>query len=162
MSNIQKIIDKLTSGAKMQYILIGTLGLVIVISLLSVILGIGGKRKINSELKDMHFFCMETEKEFVLTPEDIKKMIEGKREAGAPPILGMMGPEMFVESPYTNQKTGVLMKECPNCKKYFVPESIKATYYEETLTKKQMKTVCPHCGTNLLEWYKKNRKKKKK
>ena len=161
MSTIQKIIDKLTSGAKMQYILIGTLGLVIVISLLSVILGIGGKRKINSKLRDVHFFCMETEKEFVLTPEDIEKMMEGRREAGAPSTIGM-GPDMFVESPYTNQKTGVPMKVCPNCKKYFVIESIKAMYYEETLTKKQMKTVCPHCGTNLLEWYKKNRKKNRK
>ncbi len=170
MSIIQKITDKLTSGNKMQYILIGTLGLVIVISLIPIILGIGGKRRVNYEPKDMHFFCMETEKEFVLTPDDIKKLVKKKedgQDAMGPmgPMMGpgMMGFDMFVESPYTNKKTGVAMRECPNpsCKKYYVPEHIKAMYYEEAPTKEQMQTVCPHCRTNLREWYKKNRKKKK-
>ena len=160
MSIIQKISDKLTSGNKMQYILIGTLVLVIVISLISGIMGTGGKRRGNYKPRDMHFFCMETEKEFVLTPENIKKMIESKRKVGTPMPDMMGGADMFVESPYTNQKTGVPMKECPNCKKYYVPGYIKAMYHEETPTKKQMKTVCPHCGTNFQEWHKKNRKKK--
>ena len=83
MSIIQNITDKLTSGNKMRYILTGTLVLVIVITLLSVVLGLGSKKRVNYKPKDMHFFCMETEKEFVLTPEDIKKMTkekEGKDE----------------------------------------------------------------------------------
>ena len=163
MSIIQKISDKLTSGNKMQYILIGTLVLVIVISLISGIMGTGGKRRGNYKPRDMHFFCMETEKEFVLTPEDIKKMTkekEGERDNKVPMMGSAMGLDMFVESPYTNQKTGVTMRECPNCKKYYVPEHIKAMYFEEAPTEEQMRTVCPHCGTNPREWNKKNRKKK--
>ena len=168
MSIIQKIADKLTSGNKMQYILLGTLGLVIVISLISVISGFTGKKKIKYEPKDMHFFCLETEKEFVLTPDEVIKVAKNK-EGGQDELGPMMGPgpgtmgfDMFIESPYTKKKTAVAMRECPNCKKYYVPGHIKAMYNEEALTKKQRQAVCPHCGTNLRKWFKNKQKKKKK
>lgn len=145
MSIIQRIVDKLTSGEKMQYILVGTLILIIIISLLSIFLA-GGKRGSQGRAEPPHFWCIETEKEFILKPEDF-----------GPGMMPGMGPGFVrVMSPYTNEKTGVPMMKCPECKKWFVSEMFLNP--QAAVSKPEPGSmVCTHCGTDIQKWYKDRR-----
>ena len=163
MSIIQRIVDKLTRGDKMQYILVGTLILIIIISLLSIFLAGGGKRGSRGRGEPPHFWCIETEKEFILKPEDIGPGM-------GPGMMPGMGPGMGpgfgrVMSPYTNERTGVPMTKCPECKKWFVPQM----YLEPESVDGPMRPmggpgsmVCTHCNTDIHQWYKDRRKERKK
>ena len=157
MQKLEDLVDRLTTGEQMQYVLAGTLILIIIVSLLTVILNLSGGGKRN-EITEMHFYCLETGKEFVVKPEDMYK----NNEMMDPEMMGPMG--MRVISPYTNERTAVPMTQCPNCKKYFVPE-----YYLQEHTGDESyymmesggNLVCPHCNTDIIQWYRDHRKKRK-
>ena len=58
------------------------------------------------------------------------------------------------------EQSAVLMTQCPNCKEYYV--SPMAADPEAFMRGGEMpRDVCPHCGTDRMEWYKENLKKKK-
>ena len=153
---LEDLVDKLTTGEQMQYILAGTLILIIIISLLSVFLNLGGSNSPNHP-SEMHFYCLETGKEFIFKPGEQKDS------------HGMMEPEMMgpggmrVISPYTNERTAVPMTRCPNCEKWFVPEYYLSEEYQDNpmMMGPQGELVCPHCGTNIIKWYREKRKKRK-
>ncbi len=151
---LENLVDKLTTGDRMQYVLAGTLVLIILVSLLSVILGLGEKSGA-SGMREMHFYCLETEKEFVLKPEDMRSDNPMMPDV----MMGMEGPYARVMSPYTNERTAVPMTRCPNCEKWFVPEY----YFEEPNPNQPLPLadiVCPYCGTNIAQWYREHRKRK--
>lgn len=152
MSIIQRIVDKLTRGDKMQYILVGTLILIIIISLLSIFLA-GGKRGSRGRGEPPHFWCIETEKEFTLKPEDFR-----------PEMMMDFGGSRVI-SPYTNERTGVPMTKCPECKKWFVPQMYLEPESEEGPMRPMGgpgSMVCTHCNTDIHQWYKDRRKERKK
>ena len=136
MSIIQKTIDKLTTGNKMQYILVGTLILVIVLSLLSVFLA-GGKKNRQLGSGEQRYKCEECEKEFTMKPKS----------------KGRVRPDVFMRPamcPDCKTETRLLMQQCPNpeCKKWFVREITPEGLF------------CTHCDTNIFEWQMEQRQKK--
>ena len=138
MSIIQKTIDKLTTGNKMQYILVGTLILVIILSLFSLFWARSGKGQNQFGSGELRYWCEECEKKFTLKPKG------GRRR---PPDM-----MMSVTCPSCKKRTGQLMMQCPNpeCKEWFV----------RVITPEGM--FCPNCDTNVFEWQNEPRKKRKK
>ena len=156
MSIIQRIVDKLPGGDRMQYILVGTLILVIIISLFSIFLAGGKKGESQGHGETPRFWCIETEKEFTLKPEDFGP---GGR------MMGLSGSRVI--SPYTDKLTGVPMMKCPNpeCKKWFVPLMyLDAADVDGPMPSigKPGGMVCTYCGTDIQKWYEDRRKKGKK
>lgn len=158
MQKLEDFVDRITTGEQMQYVLAGTLILIIIISLLTVVMNLTGSNRRN-EITEMHFYCLETGKEFVVKPEDMYKnndMME----------MDIMGPGgMRMISPYTNERTAVPMTLCPNCKKYFVPEYYLQEYEDDesyyNMMENQGNLVCPHCNTDIIQWYRDHRKKRR-
>lgn len=156
---ISEKFDALQSGDNMQYLLAGALILIIIISLISVIVAATGGGGSSPEPQAVKFYCLETGKEFTLEPEEMDEQ-----------MMMMMDPAMGgrVTSPFTNKKTAVQMTRCPACEKYFVPEYLKNAPVEGGdpmmgLDPEAMsKTTCPHCGTNLQEYYRKKAQERRK
>lgn len=153
MQKLEDFVDRITTGEQMQYILAGTLILIIVISLLTVVLNLTGSSK-NPGMTELHLYCLETGKEFVVDPRETYK--EGMMDPG------MMGPMSRYMSPYTNERTAVPMTRCPACEKWFVPEY----YLQEDVTEEYPmmppgeKLICPHCKTDIMQWYREHRKRR--
>jgi ribosomal protein L32 len=160
MDTVRDKIDSFQSGDKMQYLLAGALVLIIAISLISVIVSATDSGPQNQGPRENKYYCLETGKEFTLDPEDMTDemmMVD--------PMMGL------VKSPYTDKKTGYAMTRCPNCEKYYVPEYVKEAYKQNPegpimgpmMDPAQMnETVCPHCGTNLHEYYRKKARERRK
>ena len=155
MQKLEDLVDRLTTGEQMQYVLSGTLILIIIVSLLTVILNLtgGGSRH---EITELHFYDLATGKEFVVKPEDLYKNQEGMEED----MMGPMG--MRVISPYTNERTAVPMTQCPNCKQWFVPEYYLQENFDEEayMIGGGGDLICPHCNTDIIQWYRDHRKKR--
>lgn len=157
MEKLEDFVDRITTGEQMQYVLAGTLILIIIISLSTVIMNLVDSNP-HPKITEMHFYCLETGKEFVVKPEDLYKneeYLEGD-------IGGPMG--MYVMSPYTNERTAVPMTLCPNCKKYFVPEYYLQEHYDDEayyMMENQGDLICPHCKTDIIQWYRNHRKKRR-
>lgn len=102
--------------------------------------------KDTSEFK-IRCYCLEAKKEFdiTLTPEDV---------SGFNPTEGA-----HIMSPYTKKRTGVPMTLCPKCKKWFVPDYYKNQKKGE-MQPQDVKLICPHCKTDLIQWYRDHRKKR--
>lgn len=159
MDTVRDKIDSFQSGDKMQYLLAGALILIIAISLISVIMGAMGGGPDSRAPTELRYYCLETEKEFTLKPEEMDEMMM------VDPMMGL------IKSPYTDKKTGVSMTRCPSCEKYFVPEYIKEAYRknpEGPIMGPMMdpgqaeSTVCPHCGTNIQEYYRQKARERRK
>ncbi|MBN1941724.1 MAG: hypothetical protein JW849_00360 [Phycisphaerae bacterium] len=154
----EDLVNRLTTGEQMQYVLSGTLILIILISLFSVIMNLTGGGEHGGPPSERHFYCLETEKEFVLTPEQM-------RESGDDMMGGGIGPMglMRVISPYTNERTGVPMTRCPNCKKWFLPEYLRYEPEDEDAyyMMDSHDLICTHCGTDVIQWWREHRKKRK-
>lgn len=97
--------------------------------------------------REFHFYCLETNKEFVLSVDDLQK--EMNAEAN---------PDGKVLSPYSKKRTGVPMTLCPNCKKYFVPPYFREKKDGEPITPIETNLICPHCNTDVIQWYRNHRK----
>jgi hypothetical protein len=143
----EKIDEKLSSGDSMQYIMAGTLILVIVIALGFVISSVFNGGPGAGEAVEARFYCLETGKEFTIDPADNPEMMMGD------PMMGGR-----VTSPYTNEKTGVPMMRCPACEEYFVPEAWKQEPQPGQPPMMMMdpmgqQIVCPHCNTDIHEYY---------
>ena len=163
MQKLEDLVDRLTTGEQMQYILAGTLILIIIVSLLTVILNLTGGGP-GRDIPEMHFYDLETKQEFVLKPEDMYKDQGGPDGAGPGPMMGMGPMGMRVISPYTGERTAVPMTQCPSCKKYFVPEYYLQENPDEEanymMDPGMGNLVCPECGTDIIQWYRDHRKKR--
>jgi hypothetical protein len=148
-----KVNEKLSSSENMRYILAGALVLIIIISLLSVFSSISGKSRRQTGPTELHYFCLESGNEFIVKPDFSKP----ETMMDMDPFMGM-----FAMSPYTNQRTAVPMTQCPACKKWFVPEHFKNWDPQQGPAAPQMmgKQICPFCQTDILDWYRQNRKKR--
>ena len=121
-----------------------------------------GKGRTNLDIKPM-YFCEVCEKEFEI---DYSKQSPEER-------LGMMemGPGMMKlpDCPLCGAtEAGLPMVKCPNteCEKYYVGESAdfhkRMAAGEMGMDQEQPRDICPHCGTDRIQWYKDHRKKRKK
>jgi hypothetical protein len=162
MSIAEKVFDfvdsfheKLSGSKNFRNLLAGVLGLIIIFSLLTVYYSVGKKPQRLTGPTELHYFCLDSEKEFVIKPDFSKPetMMEQMDPMGG----------MLAMSPYTNQRTAVPMTQCPECKKWFVPEYLKTMDPRKGTPATQMgmgKQVCPFCQTDILDWYRRHRKKR--
>lgn len=60
------------------------------------------------------------------------------------------------------KKSCWLTIQCPTCKKHYISQSVKVRLQamrQGRTGPEGIQDVCPHCGTNLLEWYYEHRKR---
>lgn len=156
MSFLDKLVDRITTGPQAQYILGGALVVIIALSLTSVFLTTFRKSTPTGP-DEWHAYCLETQKEFVIDPQDMH----------SEDIMPMDPMDGLIYSPFTKERTAVMMTHCPNCKKWFVPEYLKDAL-ERKGTSPMMPPpemdaalVCPHCHTDIIQWYRDHRKRKR-
>jgi hypothetical protein len=156
MSLMNKLVDKITTGPQAQYILGGALVVIIGLSLASVFLS---TMKSNSPTgpSELHAFCLETQQEFVLDPKEMR----------SEEMMPMDPMDGLVYSPFTKERTAVMMTQCPNCKKWFVPDYLKDALEQRGTSPMMMlppdmdsALVCPYCKTDIIQWYRDHRKKR--
>ena len=157
MSFLNKVVDKITSGPQAQYILGGALVVIIALSLTSVVISTFYKNK-PTVPSEWHAFCLKTEKEFVIKPDEMQPGGENGPD-------GIGRPDGLYKSPFTNEYTAVMMTKCPNCEKWFVPEYMKKALARAESGSPMMMppdtegdTICPYCETNIVQWYREHRK----
>lgn len=147
-------------GKGTEYLLIGALAVVIIGSLvLTFYFGMGGRKSARGRAKLM-FQCSECDAVFELDPKTISRKDMG-------PEMGAMGMGiMRPDCPKCGaKKSGQPMVQCPKCKKYYV--SPRLNWNEITARGGRPegdppKDICPYCGTDRVEWYRKLRKSRKK
>ncbi|MCK5113649.1 MAG: hypothetical protein KAR11_02670 [Phycisphaerae bacterium] len=184
MGIIETIGDKLGlrgGGDKMQYLLVGALALVIVIAIVVIITSLTGSGNTGGR-KDTHCWDVETNQEVVITPDDWKN---NKFQSQDGPGMMMGGPGMMggglMLNPKTGKRTLLSMITCPSCKKRYLPARYEGLalddFDEETgaqldengepimmgpMGGDMQDNICKHCGIDTIQWYRDNRKKKKK
>ncbi|MBS3821494.1 MAG: hypothetical protein GVY16_10910 [Planctomycetes bacterium] len=129
----------------MKYVLAGGLVLVIGLALFSTITEYTGGPE-DVEVEPRHFWDVEKQQEYTLTPEEMKERQYGRMDM-------QMGQMAY--SPLTGENTGVPMTKCPNCKNYFVAQgwANPDQGYDP-----HAPVVCPHCDTDRDEWFRERRR----
>jgi len=98
--------------------------------------------------------CMACGAEWMVKPKDISKyQREGMGEFSKGGVYRPRGGDC----PKCGAKgTVFVMIQCPNCGKYYLPARVKDPVgYAEG----KVRDVCPYCGTDLKEWWKKHLKR---
>ncbi len=151
-------LDAALGGRGMEVVLSVALVLIIVGAIVMAFWTPGGSGP--GERGKAMFYCITCEKEFEYKP-DLSKT--GSEED----MMMMMDPMTRPDCPFGDEDCYVVpMMRCPNtdCKKYFVSP---AQEWNELMESGQQPEgdrpdeVCPHCKTNVREWRKAQRKKRK-
>jgi len=148
---------------KMEYLLVGVLALIIVGSLAGVLWQIfGGGTSAPSGPPVLRFKCSKCGHEW---EKDMSQMEPDNPEF-------MMGPGGYMaaqDCPACKEKaTGDQMVQCPNpdCKKWYVSEQMKferrMMMGQATPEEQPPKDICPYCGTDRVDWYYQEAKKRRK
>lgn len=145
-------------GGKKEYLLAAGLGVVIIGALALAIWGMfGGSISGPKAPTELHFKCEKKQcgHEFTVPIEEISDTPDAMAEL-----------EFSVrDCPECGAKQSCWRCiECPNCKKYFISQREKARLQAMRVGRTEpegIQDVCPYkdCKTNLLEWYRANRKK---
>ena len=144
-------------GDKIQYLLAGTLVLVIVISLIAAITTFSDRK--GAGLDEHHFYDVETGEEFVITADEMKEMAKSRKPGDLP--MGRPGTAMNMRmvNPKTGERTGIPMTKCVKCEEWFLPEYLMS---EDPRARMSGVSICTHCGTNQIEYIREQRRNKKK
>ncbi len=110
--------------------------------------------------KDM-FKCVECAHEFEFTQEMHDEMLRGLEEQGGG-IMDMTGEFRAIDCPSCNAKNSCIrMTHCPKCGHYWLSEQDKAFAEnpeptdEELMRIDEMREVCPECGTDRVDYLRK-------
>lgn len=145
-------------GDKIQYLLAGTLVLVIIISLIAAITTFSGKK---GRTDGLRFYDTETGKEFTLTAKEMDEQVAQSRNEGL--IMHPRGAQdvwgVRWKNPETQKRTGIAMTKCLKCEKWFVPAFLRSEDPEEV---RNARKVCEHCGTDQSKYSREQRMRKKK
>jgi|GEM_PF-2175311 len=172
-------------GDKFQYLLIGTIVLAIIVAMIAMITSLSGGPGSSKAPDEARFYDIETKEEFVFKPgsassgemkyyfPDTDEWVTVKLNTGKPgepmmdPTMGPMmmgpmmmgGPGMKMPNPKTGKHTAVPMTKCPKCEKWFVAEYWLSDDPQAAMTGRMK---CTHCGTDIVEYYRQKRKRRKK
>ncbi|MFP3937903.1 MAG: hypothetical protein ACLFVW_06140, partial [Phycisphaerae bacterium] len=94
------------------------------------------------------FKCTECEHEFEV--ESIPA--DQRRDAGDPSMVLLDCPSCGEES------TAMRMIECPDCGEYYISQRTKYFIEHGRPAPSDVRDVCPHCGTDRLEYMRSKRK----
>ncbi|MHC4715852.1 MAG: hypothetical protein ACYS5V_02685 [Planctomycetota bacterium] len=136
-----------------KYVLIGVLALIIVVCLAMIVGSLAGPGPSRGAAREAHYWCVETNKEFVFKPGEI-------------PVEEMMQMEMAdpysgvrIKNPETGKQTLILMTRCPSCQKHFVTEAQKKAEPGKFVDPSTLASpVCTHCNTDVHQWYRQRHK----
>jgi hypothetical protein len=110
----------------------------------------GAKAK-NPIQKGLQVKCVECGKAWEITRRELPDY-QGRERRDE------QGHQIGGDCPHCKKKgCAFVMIRCPNCKKYYLSKRVTDP---EGFTKGEVKDTCPHCGTNLIEWYKKHRRRR--
>ena len=135
-----------------RYVLMAVLGVVIVACLIGAYAMLGGGPG-GSPLappEEVHFWCLQQQREVVLKRADVEADEAAWVEAGNDPEA------VRYTNPGTGKRTLVPMSRCPACGGYFLPEALKTS--DGVAPAGADANVCPLCGVNIPEWYRQHRK----
>ncbi len=142
MSFVDWIKEKSGDDA-MKYVLAGGLVLVIVIAMWGTISSMFGGQG-PTPIDDNYYYDLEKEQHFELTSEQLEEHGNSISEGGSGEMIN--GQPLFW-SPLTNEYTGVPMIKCPKCDEFY-----RKPEYADPPSRT---AVCPHCGTNLRDYRRK-------
>jgi len=115
----------------------------------------GGKGTKIARPKSYRVKCIKCGKEWDIKPEELP--LYQRREEMSRRRRGSFLHPFGGDCPYCHSKgTVFVMRQCPNCGKYYLPARIKdpAGYAEG-----KVRDVCPYCGTDLKKWWKEHLKR---
>jgi len=137
-----------------EILMAGALGLIIIVSLAVTFSGLFGGGGTSNGTSEIYFICEKCKHEFAVEPKDIQP--EEMEEMGYMPFITLDCPNCG------GKKTALQAIKCPNpeCGKLYIGDSVR--YAEEAMMGKEIRDVCPYCGTDLLEWKRKEWEAKKK
>ncbi len=138
-----------TGDRKMEFLMIGVLGLIIVAALVITAVSVfgGDGAKTGSEgLRRYH--CDACGHEWELSPKEVAAEVEGMEA---------------LECPNCGEKAGWAMTQCPKCKHWYVSEQTKLhrrhrRYEAPSPEEEQYREVCPKCGTDRNEYFHQQRR----
>ena len=160
-----------TGSPNMEYLMVGVLGLIIVLSLGFTLYGVffgDSSGPAGGPEGEMHFQCTACGHEFTKSGQEMEKIMP----TALMPEMGLLQ----VDCPKCGKKESCLMQtKCPNCGKYYLSDMMvaNAKAFEDakaaakasgqdpstvmpvfpTAEGQQPKDVCPHCGTDRVQWY---------
>jgi len=148
-------------GFNMEYLFAGALAAIIVGSLaLTIYFTFGGHRGARGP-REIHFKCIKCGYEFTKKPEELRAMSPGEPSMDMMFVPGM--EPMALDCPKCGAKKSAFMAvKCPNpdCGAYYISPYM---LNPEAMTEgKELRDVCPKCGTDRVQWYLEHRKKRKK
>ena len=146
-------------GRTMEYILAGSLALIIVGSItVAVWTSLGGGSRGNAAAGQMMYKCDKCGEEYALDPAEL----------GDPEQMEMYGDMGMLprDCPKCGaEKSAYLMVKCPECGKYYVPDSHR--HMAEAMMNpnappppEHTRDICPHCNTDRIQWYREHRRKR--
>ncbi len=145
----------LMQDPRMEYIFAGLLGLIIVVSLVVTLQRMFFPTLLQGEPENTQpHVCMECGEAVWINAMDLMP------DANDPDAVAAQGYGMLADCPKCNaQAAAVPAEECPNCHKYYaIPGHVLLYKY----TSKGLAIprgasyvrTCPHCNTNVDQWYK--------
>ena len=131
-------------GKTMEYALIAALVGIIVLALVLAVTQTCDRRGGMKLIGDLRAKCLQCDHEWDIEPDQIQEFGEGMMDD----MRGMDCPKCGAKS------SAFLMVRCPEpeCGKFYMSKRFTDP---EAAGGFMVRDVCPHCGTNLVEWYKK-------
>ena len=155
-SRLKRLDFSRRSGNKIEYVFVGVLGLIIILSLF-ITFGGGSSRTPEAKMMELHLVCAKCQHEFTKPLNDLPKSasemgMENRFPNGAPMVL--------LDCPQCKAKESCwLADQCPKCKKWYIPQTnMEVMRYRKAgrdipLGVWQTRNKCSHCGTVPEEWF---------
>jgi len=100
---------------------------------------------------EMGFQCLACDHSFTMTNQEFQARRIDRDVLNANPALTVD----MVDCPTCGrQHTATQQLQCPACDKYFLPARVNLRV--ASTEQEPPEPVCPHCGTNMNEWHRKN------
>jgi len=142
-------------GFNMEYLFAGALAVIILGSLiLTIYFTLGGGEPSPGDL-EVTFKCAKCGYEFSKKPEEVRPM--GPDMMPMPMGAPGMAP-IALDCPKCGAKKSAFQAvKCPNCGAFYISQI--TTHPVAPGEGRQLRDVCPKCGTDRIQWYREHRKK---
>ena len=142
-------------GGKMEYLFGAGLAIVILGSVVIMVWNLwGGPSGGGDSPKEIHMLCLNPS----CGKETVYKLEDMTPENGGP-MMGMtpypgMDPNMMPKCKHCQQPSLLMMRHCPNCKKFFATDAMKQQFMNyESMGAPLQEEKCTHCGTDVLQYW---------
>ena len=145
-----------TGDRKMEFLMIGVLGLIIVGALVITAVSVfgGDKRQAGGDA-ETRYHCEACGHEWARSMDELDPEEATMREGACK-----------LKCPNCGEQEGLPMTQCPKCDKWYVSPQIRSMAEYRMSPDgprpgaEPAPDVCPHCGTNRTQWFHEQRRKK--